>query len=155
MIENTPYDALAIGQSAHYTKQVTEQDILLFAAVSGDRNPIHLDAGFAATTPFGERIAHGMLIGALVSAALAMTLPGPGSIYLGQSLKFRRPVKIDDVITVHLTVTDKRDDKRFVTLDCKVINQRGETVATGTADVMAAQDKIRLPVPDLPTIRIG
>lgn len=155
MIESIPYDALEIGQSAEYSKTVTEQDIVLFAAISGDVNPVHLDEAYAHTTVFGERIAHGMLTGSLVSAALAMTLPGPGSIYLGQSLKFRRPVKINDTITVRLEVTDKRDGKNIVTLDCKVTNQHGDVVATGTADVIAPTEKIQLKTPTLPNIQIG
>ena len=154
MIESIPYDALEIGQSADYTKTVSEQDIVLFAAISGDVNPVHLNESYARTTVFGERIAHGMLTGSLVSAALAMTLPGPGSIYLGQSLKFRRPVKINDTITVHLEVTDKRDAKKIVTLDCKVTNQNGDVVATGTADVIAPTEKIQLETPALPNIQI-
>lgn len=154
MIESIPYDALEIGQSADYTKTVSEQDIVLFAAISGDVNPVHLDDTYARSTVFGERIAHGMLTGSLVSAALAMTLPGPGSIYLGQSLKFRRPVKINDTITVHLEVTDKRDAKKIVTLDCKVTNQHGDVVATGTADVIAPAEKIQLETPALPNIQV-
>ncbi len=155
MIENTPYAELAIGQVAEYRKQVSEQDIVLFAIVSGDANPVHLDAGYASTTVFGERIAHGMLTGSLVSAALAMTLPGPGTIYLGQSLKFRRPVKINDTITVRLEVTAKSDAKRLVTLDCRVSNQAGETVASGTAEVIAPAEKLRVAAPALPRVTLG
>lgn len=155
MIENVPYDALQVGQTAEYSKQVTEQDVLLFAVVSGDANPVHLDAAYAATTPFGERIAHGMLTGSLVSAALAMKLPGPGTIYVGQSLRFRRAVKLGDTLTVQLTVSEKRDDRKFVTLDCKVTNQNGEAVASGTAEVIAPGEKLVLQTPALPTVRIG
>jgi len=155
MIENVPYDALQVGQTAEYSKQVTEQDVLLFAVVSGDANPVHLDAAYAATTPFGERIAHGMLTGSLVSAALAMKLPGPGTIYVGQSLRFRRAVKLGDTLTVQLTVSEKRDDKKLVILDCKVVNQKGEAVATGTAEVIAPSEKLALKATALPTIRIG
>ena len=155
MIESIPYDELVIGQSAEYSKTVSEQDIVLFAVISGDANPVHLDAEYARTTIFGERIAHGMFTGSLVSAALAMTLPGPGSIYLGQSLKFRRPVKINDTITVRLEVTEKRDAKKIVVLDCLVSNQHGYKVATGTAEVIAPAEKIRLETPALPTVQLG
>ncbi len=109
---NFTYDEIAIGQTARYSKLIEERDIQLFAAVSGDVNPVHLDAEFAAGTPFGERIAHGMLTGAIISAALAMELPGPGTVYLSQSLKFRLPVKFGDTITVALEVTDKQDRRQ-------------------------------------------
>ena len=90
LVENTPYDELQVGQKATFIRAVQERDVQLFAEVSGDRNPVHLDADYAAGTAFKERIAHGMLTGALVSAALACTLPGPGTIYLGQNLRFTR-----------------------------------------------------------------
>ena len=117
-------------------------------------NPVHLDADFAANTPFKERIAHGMLTGAFISAALAMELPGPGTIYLGQTLRFRLPVKIGDTITVNLEVTEKRDDKKFVTLDCKAVNQKGKTVASGSAEVMAPGEKVAIERPDLPRVEV-
>ena len=153
-LTNFTFDELSIGQRAEYTKPVEERDIQLFAAVSGDVNPLHLDAEYAATTDFGERIAHGMLTGAFISAALALSLPGPGTVYLGQSLRFRRPVKIGDTITVQLEVTEKRDDKGFVTLACTAVNQAGKTVVTGTAEVMAPREKLSLPRPALPRIQI-
>lgn len=151
-LSNYTYDEINIGQVASYSKEIGEQDIQLFAIVSGDNNPVHLDAEFAAGTPFKERIAHGMLSGAVISAAIALELPGPGTIYLGQSMRFRRPVKIGDTITVELEITDKRDDKKFVTLDTKVVNQDGEVVVTGTAEVIAPPEKLVLDPPQLPTI---
>jgi 3-hydroxybutyryl-CoA dehydratase len=95
-----------------------------------------------------------MLSGAIISAAIALELPGPGTIYLGQSMRFRRPVKIGDTITVELEVTAKRDDKKFVTLDCKVVNQNGEAVVTGVADVIAPGEKLVLDPPHLPTVSL-
>lgn len=154
-LSNHTYDEITIGQTASFSKLIEEQDIQLFATVSGDVNPVHLDADFAATTPFKERIAHGMLTGAIVSAALAMELPGPGTIYLGQSLRFRLPVKIGDTVTVALEVTDKRDDKKFVTLDCVATNQTGKVVASGTAEVMAPSEKLVIDRPSLPTVKVG
>jgi 3-hydroxybutyryl-CoA dehydratase len=154
-LTNYTYDEINIGQTASYSKLVEEKDIQLFAAVSGDVNPVHLDASFAATTPFKERIAHGMLTGAIISAALALELPGPGTIYLGQSLRFRLPVKIGDEITVHLEVTGKRDDKRFVTLECKAINQQGKAVASGTAEVVAPTEKLSIERPPLPIVTVA
>jgi 3-hydroxybutyryl-CoA dehydratase len=154
-LSNYTYDEITIGQTAQYSKTVTEEDVQLFALVSGDVNPVHLDAEWAANSPFKERIAHGMLTGAVVSAAIAIELPGPGSIYLGQSLRFKLPVKLGDSITVELEVTAKRDDRKFVTLDCKVVNQDGKTVATGTAEIMAPTEKLVMEAPQLPEVRIG
>ena len=101
-VRNFPYDTLEVGQQARLQRTVEERDIQLFAAVSGDRNPVHLDAEYAAASLFKERIAHGMFSGALISAAIACELPGPGTIYLGQQLKFTRPVKLGDQLTVSL-----------------------------------------------------
>ena len=152
-LTNYTFDEISIGQRASFAKTVEEQDIQMFAAVSGDVNPIHLDAAYAATTPFKERIAHGMLTGAVVSAALAMRLPGPGTIYLGQSLRFRAPVTIGDTVTAELTVTEKRDDRRQVTLDCQISNQHGKVVASGEAQVIAPDQKLELDAPPLPRFR--
>jgi 3-hydroxybutyryl-CoA dehydratase len=153
-ISNYTYDELTIGQTATYSKLIEARDIQLFAAVSGDVNPVHLDAAFAATTRFGECIAHGMLSGAIISAAIAMELPGPGTIYLGQTLRFTLPVKPGDTITVHLQVTGKQEKRPIVTLDCKVLNQHGKLVLSGTADVMAPTEKLVLPRPALPQVQI-
>ena len=149
-LSNYTFDEITIGQTAGYSKLVQEQDVQLFAAVSGDVNPVHLDAEFAAGTMFKERIAHGMLTGAVISAAIAMELPGPGTIYLGQTLRFRLPVKIGDEIRVDLEVTALREDRQFVTLDCKIFNQDEKLVASGEAEVMAPQEKLELERPALP-----
>ncbi|MCB1705957.1 MAG: MaoC family dehydratase N-terminal domain-containing protein [Halioglobus sp.] len=153
-MHNYTYDELTIGQTATYSKRIEARDIQLFAALSGDVNPVHLDPAFAAGTPFKECIAHGMLSGAIISAAIAMELPGPGSIYLAQSLRFRLPVKIGDTITVHLEVTEKKDRRNTVTLDCKVLNQADKLVLTGTAEVMAPTEKLQLPRPALPLVQV-
>jgi acyl dehydratase len=153
-ISNFTHDEIHIGQKAQYTKQITANDIVLFAAASGDLNPVHLDAEFAATTSFGEPIAHGMLTGAIISAAIAMELPGPGTIYRSQSLRFRLPVKIGDEICVHLEVTEKRDKPKLVTLDCKAINQHGKVVAGGTAEVMSPTEKMLVERANLPEIKV-
>ncbi len=154
-LSNFTYDEIEIGQTASYSKTIEAQDIQMFAAVSGDVNPVHLDADFAATTQFKQPIAHGMLTGAIISAALAMELPGPGTIYLGQSLRFRLPVLIGDSITIELEVTEKRDDRKFVTLNCKAVNQDGKTVASGVAEVMAPTEKLELEKPELPVFSAG
>ncbi len=147
------YDEISIGQTASFSKQVEESDIQMFSAVSGDVNPVHLDEEYAAGTMFGGRIAHGMLTGAVISAALAMKLPGPGTIYLGQTLNFSRPVKIGDRITAHLEVVAKRDDKKIITLACEVANQDGKIVAIGEARVLASPKKLLIDRPPLPRFK--
>ena len=153
-ISNYTFDEIGIGQTASYSRLITEKEVLLFAAATGDVNPAHLDAEFAAGSVFKERIAHGMLTGGVISAALALVLPGPGTIYLGQSLRFERPVKLGDELTARLEVSAKRDDKGFVTLECEVINQHGKTVASGTAQVMAPKEKIIIDTPPEPRVAI-
>ena len=154
-ISNYTYDEITIGQTATYSKQIDMRDIQLFAALSGDVNPVHLDATYAAGTQFKECIAHGMLSGTIISAAIAMKLPGPGSIYLGQSLRFRLPVKAGDTITVTLEVTEKKDKRCIVILDCTVLNQHNKRVVTGTAEVMAATEKLVLESPEPPRVHMG
>lgn len=147
-VRNHTFDELVIGQQAESTRTVTMEDIRLFAAASGDHNPLHLDPAYAASTRFGGCIAHGMFSGGLISAVLAMQMPGPGTIYLGQSLTFRLPVKVGDTLTVRLTVADKQPRRRQVTLDCLVLNQDGKTVVTGTAEVIAPAERETVTVAD-------
>jgi 3-hydroxybutyryl-CoA dehydratase len=151
-LSNYTFDEITIGQSASYSKAVRDEDVQMFAAVSGDVNPLHLDDDFAAGTRFGERIAHGMLTGSFVSAALAMELPGPGCIFMEQSLKFRLPVKIGDVITVKLEVTDKNTRRKSVTLDCKAYNDADQLVLTGTSVVVAPAEKLNIELPATPRV---
>lgn len=129
------YDDLAVGQTAEYSKQVTNEDVMAFAKLTGDFNPVHVDAEAAAKSRFGERIAHGMLSAGLVSAAIATKLPGEGSIYLAQSLRFTAPVRIDDTITVALTITELLSKKR-VKLSTVCRNQNGDTVLDGEATIL-------------------
>ncbi|WP_448682504.1 MaoC family dehydratase [Pseudomonas nicosulfuronedens] len=154
MVQNVPYEELEVGQKANFQRSVSERDIQLFAEVSGDRNPVHLDADYAATTQFKERIAHGMLTGALISAAIATTLPGPGTIYLGQNLSFTRPVKLGDQLTVELEVLEKLPKNR-VRIGTTVLNQDGKAVVKGEAEVMAPTEKLNIELPALPPITIG
>lgn len=154
-LENKTFDEISIGDKIQTEKTLTERDIVLFAEASGDVNPVHLDAEYAAGTMFKQRIAHGMWTGAQISALLGVQMPGPGTIYLGQNLSFRAPVFLGDTIQFELTVSDKRDDKKIVHFQCKASNQHGKTVATGEAQVIAPTDKIRLPRPTLPKITIG
>jgi acyl dehydratase len=155
LLTNFTFDELTVGQTATYTRTVTDRDVQLFAAVSGDVNPVHLDAAFAATTQFKERIAHGMYTAGLISAAIAMELPGPGSIYLGQNLRFERPVKIGDTITVELKVTEKLAEKKFVQLETIARNQHGKTVLSGSATVLPPAEKMRMERPAEPRVTVG
>jgi len=126
---------LSVGQSADLVRTVGEADIIAFAAVTGDNNPVHLDADYAATTNFGERIAHGMLSAGYISAVIGTTLPGPGAIYLSQSLRFKRPVKIGDEVTARATITEIDDAKARVTL-ATVCLVNGKPVVEGEALIM-------------------
>jgi 3-hydroxybutyryl-CoA dehydratase len=119
------FEDLAIGQSASFGKTVTEADIVLFAAVTGDTNPMHLNAEYAKDTIFGERIAHGMLAAGLITKVLGTQLPGPGTIYLSQSLKFRAPVRIGQTVTARVEVVALHPEKHRVTLRtvCTVANE--------------------------------
>jgi 3-hydroxybutyryl-CoA dehydratase len=108
---------MKVGMTAVYTKTVTEADIVMFAGISGDTNPVHLDAHFAAQTVFKGRIAHGMLSASFISTVLGTRLPGPGCIYLSQSLKFRAPVKAGDTVTARVTVKHVNADNKRVTVD--------------------------------------
>lgn len=128
-------EELTVGKTAQFAKTVTEADVTLFAGVTGDFNPVHVDAVAAAKTRFGGRIAHGMLSAGLISAAIANRLPGPGSIYLGQTLRFTLPVRIGDTITATITVSEILT-KRRVKLSTICTNQHGETVLDGEATVM-------------------
>ena len=106
------FEDLELGMSASASRTVSEADILMFAGVSGDTNPVHLDQEFAASTMFGGRIAHGMLSAGLISAVFGTRLPGPGSIYLSQTLKFKAPVKIGDTVVARVTVKELKTEKR-------------------------------------------
>jgi 3-hydroxybutyryl-CoA dehydratase len=129
---------LSVGQSARRTRVVTEADILAFAAVTGDDNPVHVDEAFAAATAFKGRIAHGMLSAGYISAVLGVDLPGPGAIYLSQSLRFRRPVRIGDEVEAKVTVASVDADKARVTL-ATVCSVAGKPVVDGEAVVMVSR----------------
>ena len=124
------------GECASFSKTITETDITLYAAVSGDTNPAHLNDVYAKESSFGGRIAHGMLSAGLISCVLGTKLPGPGTIYLSQDLKFVKPVYIGDTLTATVTVTERNEEKNRLKLDTIVTNQNGKTVISGTAVVM-------------------
>lgn len=125
-----------IGDSASISKTITIADIDAFAEVTGDHNPLHLDEEYAAKTRFGRRLAHGMLSASLISAVLAHELPGEGSVYLSQTLKFVRPVFPGDTVTARVSVIGVRNDKPIITLETVCVNQNNETVVKGEATVM-------------------
>ena len=124
---------MMVGETASLSRTVTQRDIDLFAVASGDVNPAHVDPAYAETDMFHHIIIQGMWGAGLISAVLGTELPGPGTIYLGQDLRFLHPVSIGDTITATVTVREKKPAKGDVTLDCVCTNQRGEMVITGTA----------------------
>jgi len=129
------------GDSAEITKTIEQADVDAFADLTGDHNPVHVDEEFAKTTRFERRIVHGMLTASLISSVLANKLPGEGSVYLGQTLQFLKPVFPGDVITARVTVKEIREDKPIVKLETLCINQRGEIVIRGEATVLAADKR--------------
>lgn len=133
----------AVGQKATFSKMISENDVNTFAEISGDHNPLHLDAEYAKTTRFGARIAHGALTAGLISAAIGNNLPGVGSIYMSQMTKFIKPVYLGDTLTATVEITAIRADKGIVTLKTDCTNQRGEVVAQGEAVVFHTDAKTR------------
>lgn len=128
---------LSVGMTAIFAKTVTEADITMFAGISGDTNPVHLDQSFAEKTMFGGRIAHGMLSASFISTVFGTRLPGPGCIYLRQDLRFKAPVKIGDTVEARVTVKDIQTDKKRVVFDT-VCTVRGTVVLEGEATLMVA-----------------
>ena len=136
MSTGTFFEDLSVGQTARLAKTITEADILMYSAVSMDTNPVHLDAEAARQSPFGERIAHGMLSAGLISAVLGTRLPGPGTVYLRQSLRFAAPVKIGDTVQATVEVTELNASRKRVTLKT-ICTVGGKTVIDGEAVVQA------------------
>ncbi|MDP3841874.1 MAG: bifunctional enoyl-CoA hydratase/phosphate acetyltransferase [Oxalobacteraceae bacterium] len=142
-IENVTFDEIEIGQTAGQTRTLSKQDIAAFAAVSGDTNPAHIDADYAANTLFHGVVAHGMWGAALISKLLGTSLPGPGTIYLEQTLHFLKPVRIGDTLHITATVIAKEELKKHVQLDCQIKNQTGALVLSGIATVIAPTEKVK------------
>ncbi len=153
-IENRTFDELVVGDSAAIERTLRHDDIELFAVMSGDVNPAHVDEDYARDDPFHEVIAHGMWGGSLISAVLGTELPGPGTIYLKQSLRFHRPVGVGDTVRVRVTVKSKTERGRRVAFDCLCVNQDDEEVITGEALVIAPDVKVRRPRVALPEVRL-
>lgn len=131
---------LEIGSRASFTKTITEYDVSAFAGITGDFNPVHVNDEAAKESPFGRRIAHGMLTGSLISTVLGMKMPGEGTVYLEQNLKFTAPVYIGDTCTAKVEITEiLNEEKGIYKLDTKVINQNGMMVSDGYAVVKYLQ----------------
>ena len=155
VIRNRTFDEIAVGDRASIERTLTASDIQLFAAMSGDINPQHIDAEFAASTRFQGVIAHGMWGAALISAVLGTRLPGPGTIYLSQTLTFHAPVRVGDALTITVSVTARDEAKHRLVLDCSCINQDGKNIISGEATVIAPTERIERPRGTLPQMRIA
>lgn len=133
------FEQINLGASASFTKTISESDVYLFAGITGDLNPAHVNAVAAADGMFKQRIAHGMLTGSFISTVLAMQLPGPGTIYVGQNLQFRGPVFIGDTITARVEAAEKLDQRKWVKFKTTITNQDGKLVVDGEATVIPPQ----------------
>ncbi len=153
-IENKTYDEIQVGDSASLTRTLQPKDIQLFAIMSGDVNPAHVDPEYAKSSMFREVIAHGMWGGALISTVLGTQFPGPGTLYIDQTLHFSHPVGLGDTITVKLTATRKFDHNHHILFDCVCTNQEGRTVIRGTAEVLAPTEKVKRPRVELPEVTL-
>jgi 3-hydroxybutyryl-CoA dehydratase len=129
----------SVGATASRTKTISDEDVRAFAQITGDSNSIHLDDAYAASTPFGRRLVHGMLTASLISAVIGNDLPGIGTIYLGQDLKFKAPVFIGDTVTATVEIVKFREDKRITTLRTSCTKADGTLVIEGEAVVIAPQ----------------
>ncbi|MCH8177141.1 MAG: MaoC family dehydratase N-terminal domain-containing protein [Proteobacteria bacterium] len=154
MLKSTSFDDLEIGSQGTFSKTLTERDIVLFGDTSGDINPLHFDEEYASSTMFKGRVAHGMWSAGLISTCIGTVMPGPGSIYLGQELAFKLPVRIGDPLTASVTVKEKNDRRKFVVIDCQVRNQHGKLVVCGDAKVMPPEVSAEVEAPRLPDIQI-
>lgn len=153
-IENRTFDEIQVGESASLARTLTPEDVKLFAIMSGDVNPAHVDEEYARSDMFHKIIAHGMWGGALISTLLGTKLPGPGAIYVGQTLKFMKPVAIGDTVTVTVAVAAKDPEKHRVSFDCRCTNQNGEVVISGGAQVIAPTEKVKRPRAVLPEVHL-
>jgi len=155
VLRNRTFDEIKVGDRASIERTLTASDIQLFAAMSGDINPQHIDAEFAASTRFHGVIAHGMWGAALISAVLGTRLPGPGTVYAGQTLKFHAPVRVGDTLTISVVVSSRDEAKHRLVLECNCTNQDAKTVITGEATVIAPTERIERPRGTLPQVRIS
>lgn len=154
-IENRTFDEIRVGESASMERRLTMDDIKLFAVMSGDVNPAHVDEDFAKSSRFQQVIAHGMWGGALLSTLLGTQLPGPGTIYLGQTLRFKAPVMLGDLLRVSVQAMEKNEANHRIKFHCLCENQEGKTVIEGEADVIAPTQKIRRQRAVMPHVRLA
>lgn len=133
--EGKTYEQIEIGDSAHYTRTITGEDIDRYAEWTEDYNPMHMDDAYAAKTKFGSRVAHGPIAMGMIAPVIGMNLPGPGCILMTLNAEFKKPVKPGDTITARAEVTAKHEDKRYIDLALRYTNQRGEDVIVGSAKV--------------------
>ncbi len=131
MVEMVSFKELTVGDRGEVKKTITEQDVQKFAEISLDSNPIHLEEGFASKTMFKGKIVHGMLTASLISAAVGTKMPGPGSVWMSQTLKWLKPVRIGDTITAVAELVEKIEEKKHVIVKTTCLNQNGEVVAEG------------------------
>ena len=154
-IENRTYDEIAVGDTATLVRTLRPEDIQMFAIMSGDINPAHVDPEYARSSMFREVIAHGMWGGALISTVLGTQFPGPGTIYIDQTLHFARPLRVGDTLTVTVRCDRKFDHNKHMILDCTCCNQDGHKVIHGTAEVLAPSEKIKRAKADLPDFKLS
>ncbi len=154
-IENRTYDEIRIGETASLKRTLRPEDIQLYALMSGDVNPTHVDPEYAGSSMFREVIAHGMWSGSLISTVLGTQLPGPGTLYIDQTLHFARTVAVGDTITITLTCQKKFDHNQHIIFDCHCVNQHGLQVISGTAEVQAPREKIKRPRVTMPTFTLN
>lgn len=153
-LQNITFDEIKVGDTATLSRTLKREDIQLFAVVSGDVNPSHLDDEYARESQFGQVVAHGMMSGALISALLGNSFPGPGTVYVSQNLRFRALVRVGDTLNVKLTCLEKRAEKKHLLIGCEVTNQDNVTVADGEAVVAAPTEKIVRQRANLPEVMV-
>jgi len=151
-IENKTFDEIAIGDTAHSLKVLSAEDIKLFAILSGDVNPAHLDRAYAEANMFKQVIAHGFWGALLIASVFGSKLPGPGSVYVSQTLKFRAPVYIGDTLSIVVKVVDKNAEKRTILFDCIVKNQSDVEVIKGGAEIRPPAEKMQKEIAGLPRV---
>jgi phosphate acetyltransferase len=155
VIENRVYAEIAVGDSAILVRTLRPDDIQMFAIMSGDFNPTHVDPEYARSSQFREVVAHGMWGGVMISNVLGTQFPGPGTVYVDQSLHFERQVRIGDTVTIKVTCRQKFDHNHHIVFDCEGTNQEGQVVIRGSAEVVAPTEKVRRPKMSLPDLRLS
>jgi phosphate acetyltransferase len=154
-IENRTFDEIEVGDSARLVRTLRQEDIQMYAIMSGDINPSHVDPEYAHSSMLREVIAHGMWGGALISNVLGTQFPGPGTVYVDQTLHFDHPVRVGDTVTVTITCEKKFPRNHHMIFDCVCTNQDGQKVITGTAEVLAPTEKVKRPKANLPDFKLS